>query len=180
MTPSMCWAVPRQPGAWFSQNAWMATVTSFSFVKEHISAGESLRDHVLLEAFSLRSLPTSSPPSRRFLPDISNYFRVVSASRLLKRYWQTKSDALPTDSATTQSQPEVGFSLANDIAAAIASGSNRARKGCLLTEGGSTFQRDPLCVTQEQNALLMFWSHDFIILLVQSYLLFLHRSPQTL
>lgn len=149
----------------------MATVTTFSFgfvVKKHISAGESLRAYGSLLPPLSPPLPgcistsistlSVSPPSFHFYLTSSNYFRVIPASRLYTD--KTKPDALPTDSSTTQPQPEVGLYVANNIAAAIASGSNRAGKGCLLREGRSyiytsteqcnifgNYQTEPLCVT---------------------------------
>lgn len=86
------------------------------------------------------SLPHSPrlPPLHFYLTS-SNYFRVIPASRRLKRHWETKPSAPPTDPCAAQSQPGKGLYVANCIAAAVASGSNRARRGCLLSEGRAAF-----------------------------------------
>lgn len=120
MTLFVCWAVPRQHCAWFSRNARIATVTTFSSgwgEVTHLGCRESLSDHVLMEAFCpahspARSPPPSSPsvspsppPSFHFYLTSSNYFRVIPASRRLKRHWETKPKAPPIDrSLTNESQ----------------------------------------------------------------------------
>lgn len=110
-------------------------------MKEHISAGESLGDNVLIEAY----LAAVSPPSpRRFTLHLSistwnlqNYFNVILVSRPLQRHWETKLNVPPTNPFASQLQTEVGLYIANSLATATVSGSNRARRGCLLSENWS-------------------------------------------
>lgn len=148
MTLFVCWAVPRQHCAWFSWNARIATVTTFSFGwvvrKRHTS---QLQTHLVTMCLrkpiaplspplpGFISTPRFPPPSFQFYLTSSNYFRVIPASHREKRHRETKPNAPPTDPSATQLQPGMGLYVANWVAAAIASGSNRARRGCLLSEG---------------------------------------------
>ncbi|TNN61123.1 hypothetical protein EYF80_028631 [Liparis tanakae] len=47
--------------------------------------------------------------------------------------------APPTDPRAVQSRPRMGLRVANGVAAASASGSNRAHNGCVLREGEAAF-----------------------------------------
>lgn len=149
MTLFVCWAVPRQHCAWFSWNARIATATTFSFGRgcedeSHISAVES---HSVTVCFwkplaplspplpCCMSTPTVSPSLFSFYLTSSNYFRVIPASRRLKRHWETKLNTPPTDASATQLQSGMWLNVSNGVAAATALGSNRACRGCLLSEG---------------------------------------------
>lgn len=87
------------------------------------------------------STPThrSPPPSFHFYLTSSNYFRVIPASRRLKKHWETKPTAPPTDPSATQLQPGTTLYVTNCIAAAMASGSNRVFRGCVPSEGRGGF-----------------------------------------
>lgn len=100
----------------------------------------ALRLYLIPHSLPAPSIPHSPRlPSLHFYLTSSNYFRVIPASRRLKRHWETKPSAPPTDPCAAQSQPGKGLYVANCIAAAVASGSNRARRGCLLSEGRAAF-----------------------------------------
>lgn len=116
-----------------------------------------------MEAFrpALSPAPRAlSPPIPRRSPSLSphfhltssNYFRVIPASRRLKRDWETKPTAPPTDPSATQSRARMGLSLANGVPAATASGSNRAHSGRVLSEGRS-------CVYQHSRVQTFSLSH---------------------